>query len=454
MAADFELSRETLDAYNGELDDVTRDAISELVDFLSDYDLDEMDDAARMALRDETIAKVNGIIEDYGDASAAVGADFYETVLDVTDSDGFATMPSSVDSRRVDKAVRRCASDLFGDDADLGRFADGVSDFVARTVSHRADECVAESAVSANEASTQKGRKGKKKFARIPSGPSCGFCIMLASRGFVYATRKSAGELTRFHNRCDCRIVEGYDGMHVEGYDPDGMYRRYKSCRETIGADAKDSPVRRDWERLAAEEKAKYYDPRDPQKKPSYDQYLQHRITEEMDTRDRGWLLTGKLEPCYEVLPGAAPSDDEKETAKRLGAFGFKSEFRPTRGGESKRTSDVFFVIGPKDQPTRTPAEFKGPNGNGRWTIFHQFEDASGQSHLLVIDTSALEKPETGERWTRETIETEVEDQIERTFIIPKGTHKGEPWTFDEVILVSDDGSYCRRFTRKTRQGS
>lgn len=454
MAADFELSREVLDEYSSELDEVTRDAIAELVDFLSDFDLDEMDDAARMALRDETIAKVNGIIEDYGDASAAVGADFYETMLDVVDSDGVAAMPSSVDSRRVDKAVRRCASDLFGDDADLGRFADGVSDFVARTVSHRADECVAESAVSANEASTQKGRKGKKKFARVPSGPSCGFCIMLASRGFVYATRKSAGELTRFHNRCDCRIVGGYDGMHVEGYDPDGMYRRYKSCRETIRADAKGSPVRRDWERLTAEEKAKYYDPRDPKKKPSYDQYLQRRITEEMDTRDRQWLYGKELDPCYEMLPGASPSDEEKTTANRLGVFGFRSEFRATRGGEGKRTSDVFFISGPQDDLVRTPAEFKHPTGDGKWTIFHQFEDASGQSHLLVIDVSELESPETGERWYRESIESEVMDQIERTFIIPKGSHKGEPWIFDEVLLVSDDGKYCRRFVRKTEQGS
>ncbi len=53
-------------------------------------------------------------------------------------------------------------------------------------------------------------RKGAGiRFARIPNGPSCGFCTMLASRGFVYASRKSAGEFTRFHDHCDCRIVAG-----------------------------------------------------------------------------------------------------------------------------------------------------------------------------------------------------------------------------------------------------
>ena len=295
MAAGFELPRRMLGAYNRDLDDVSRDAVADLVDFLSDYDLEEMDLEARERLRDETIEEVLRIIDDYGDASAALGADFYETVLDVTENDGIATMPAGVDRRRVEKAVRKSASDLFGDDADLGKYADGVSTFLERVVSHRADECVAESTVAANEALARKGKKQVKKFARVPNGPSCGFCIMLASRGFVYATRKSAGELTRFHNRCDCRIVEGYDGMHVEGYDPDGMYKRYKSCRDAIRADEKDSPVRKDWDALPAEEKAKYYDPRDPKKKPSYDQYLQHRITEEMDTRDRQWLYDGTL---------------------------------------------------------------------------------------------------------------------------------------------------------------
>lgn len=317
-----------LGAYNHDLDEVARDAVAELLDFLSDYDLDEMDLEARERLRDETIEEVLRIIDDYGDASAAVGADFYEAVLDMAGGDGVATMPSGVDRARVDKAVRRCASDLFGDDADIGRYADSVSDFLERTVSHRADECVAQSAVAANEASSRNGGKNgkgrKKKFARVPSGPSCGFCIMLASRGFVYATRESAGELTRFHNKCDCRIVEGYPGMRVEGYDPDRMYRRYKSCRDTIRADADPSPIKRDWEHLSAEERAKYYDPRDPNRRPSYDQYLQHRIADEMNTRDRQWLYDGTAPKVVYEKPRDALLPYEQAGVDGLQANGFR----------------------------------------------------------------------------------------------------------------------------------
>lgn len=324
MAATLELSRRALDAYGQDLGAVSQDAVADLVDFLSDYDLAEMGPEAREGLRDATIAKVAEILDDYGDASASVGADLIDALLDKAGDGGLATMPAAVDRRRVGKAVRRCAADLFGEDADIGRFAGGVSEFVARTVSHRADDCVAESAVAANEARTRRGRKGGMRFARVPSGPSCGFCIMLASRGFVYATRESAGGMSRWHNDCDCRIVAGYDGMRVEGYDPDGMYERYRSCRGAIRADAKGSPVFRDWDRLPAEERAKYFDPRDPERKPSYDRYLAHRVTEEMDTRDRRWLYDGTLPKTTYAKQRDALYPHEQAAVSGLQAAGFR----------------------------------------------------------------------------------------------------------------------------------
>lgn len=73
----------------------------------------------------------------------------------------------------------------------------------------------------------------KPRYARIPSGgETCDFCIMLASRGFVYRSAASAGELNHYHANCRCRIVPGFDGAEVEGYDPDYWYQLYKDMRE------------------------------------------------------------------------------------------------------------------------------------------------------------------------------------------------------------------------------
>lgn len=70
----------------------------------------------------------------------------------------------------------------------------------------------------------------KPRFARVPTGAeTCQFCIMLASRGFVYHTKKSAGALDHWHPNCDCRIVPGFQGYtKIKGYDPDELYRLWK----------------------------------------------------------------------------------------------------------------------------------------------------------------------------------------------------------------------------------
>ena len=75
------------------------------------------------------------------------------------------------------------------------------------------------------------------RFARVPTGfETCTFCLMLASRGAVYHTRKSAGEFKRFHRRCDCKIVPGFgddpDAELVEGVRPKELYERYKQFKE------------------------------------------------------------------------------------------------------------------------------------------------------------------------------------------------------------------------------
>lgn len=75
------------------------------------------------------------------------------------------------------------------------------------------------------------------RFARVPTGfETCTFCLMLASRGAVYHTRKTAGEFKHFHRRCDCKIVPGFgddpDAELVEGVRPEELYELYKQFKE------------------------------------------------------------------------------------------------------------------------------------------------------------------------------------------------------------------------------
>ena len=70
------------------------------------------------------------------------------------------------------------------------------------------------------------------RYARVPVGAeTCGFCIMLASRGFAYTTPEAASHA---HDGCDCKVVPGFDGVEVEGYDPDALYDLYSDARDRV----------------------------------------------------------------------------------------------------------------------------------------------------------------------------------------------------------------------------
>ena len=74
-------------------------------------------------------------------------------------------------------------------------------------------------------------------FARVPTGfETCTFCLMLASRGAVYHSRKTAGEWRHFHRGCDCKVVPSFEGDPdaelVHGVKPRELRERYKRFKE------------------------------------------------------------------------------------------------------------------------------------------------------------------------------------------------------------------------------
>src|SRR5699024_10167136 len=149
-------------------------------------------------------------VEQYGNVASIVAADWYEDVYQE-----YSTLVNAdVNADRVNARMRWAITEAFGRDPDqalatLGLVTDG-----------RVTQCGRDT-VSSSPASN--GRA----FALVPTGAeSCDFCLMLASRGFVYKTSSSAGELAKFHGDCDCAIV-AEDGVIPDDYDPDELYDRY-----------------------------------------------------------------------------------------------------------------------------------------------------------------------------------------------------------------------------------
>lgn len=182
-------------------------------------------------LRETMAEAMEAVCGEVAELAAARAAEFYDDVRELSVGQRIG---ASVESGRSAAATEGAVRALVKSVADTGateRFGRELAGRVDYEIKKAAGDCVI-----ANGSRDSL----KPRFARVPSGAeTCAFCIMLASRGFVYSTDRSAGSRGHYHANCDCRIVPSFDSYHagpsrrfsasttVEGYDLDGLYRRY-----------------------------------------------------------------------------------------------------------------------------------------------------------------------------------------------------------------------------------
>ncbi len=154
-----------------------------------------------------------------GDVAYALRAETADALgVELPDSD-YAYEP---DPDYVDKTARYQVEKLKTGDVD------GFTRAIADASRYFAERGANDTMTALGEADAKKLGK-KVRFARVPTrATTCPYCCMLASRGFVYHSQLSA--LNSNHRGCDCRIVEGFDGMEVEGYDPDMYYDMWRNA--------------------------------------------------------------------------------------------------------------------------------------------------------------------------------------------------------------------------------
>ena len=186
-------------------------------------------DGATVAEKREAAKLImEGFVQGYDDVAAEFAAQWYDHRAE----QGGARLEQAVtmttyEPDAVDAVARYQAKKLAkGGDA---AFAKACGEYARNDAFRSLNETI-----SANV-----GRDKDKgvRFARVPTGfETCTFCLMLASRGAVYHTRKTAGEFKHFHRRCDCKIVPGFgddpDAELVEGVRPKELHKLYKQFRE------------------------------------------------------------------------------------------------------------------------------------------------------------------------------------------------------------------------------
>jgi hypothetical protein len=188
--------------------------------------LDFLDPAA---CRDALLEFVPTLVQQYGDVTATLALDAFEEQRTAAGfDDGWsAAMPDELPEQMTTTMVRRTAGSLWTPTPQ--DMLAGLEAAVQRMTAAGYRNALAGAAASDPQ---------KPRYARVPTGATtCEFCLMLSSRGFVYASAELAGKFNHYHSHCDCLVVTSWDKRPaLVGYDPAALYDRYKASRATSGS--------------------------------------------------------------------------------------------------------------------------------------------------------------------------------------------------------------------------
>ena len=181
--------------------------------------------------RDLVIQALAAVMPTYTTMAAQASADFYDAARELVVGEKMgARAISDYDPAKTAGSVRGFVRFVLRDDVQT------FNDQVLQRIDYEMKR-------SANMSVVENGRRDPKKvrYARVPTGAeTCDFCLMLASRGFVYQSEGTASA-SHCHSSCDCRVTPGWDGTEVEDYDPRSIYDRWQ---DAIDAKAKERAER------------------------------------------------------------------------------------------------------------------------------------------------------------------------------------------------------------------
>lgn len=221
------ITRKQLNEYISARDEVIKAVTAGLSDDLLQLNYDDI-----AAARKTVIRILNGRLTVGADTVARLSAEFYDLVREI--STGERLGARAYVTRNPDATegfVRAEIQKVTDDDGDPSRFIRGCNGRVTYELQKQAAETT-----------YQNGYRDPHRvlYARVPSGiDTCKFCNMLASRGAVYLTAKSAGEGDHWHDNCQCTVVPMWDNVRdgwsrsrsisttIEGYDPDALYDQF-----------------------------------------------------------------------------------------------------------------------------------------------------------------------------------------------------------------------------------
>ena len=314
------ISRNEFDAYSKAVEQIGNKAASDVESSVLNWC--SQNPAASVAEKREAAKLImEGYVQGYDDIASEFAAEWYDhrAKSEGVSLDQAITM--AVYSPEKSDAVARYQARKLAKGGDAA-FAKACGEYARNDAFRSLNETII--------ANVGRDKAKGVRFARVTTGrETCAFCLMLASRGAVYHTRKTAGDFKSFHRGCDCKVVPGFENdplaVLVEGHDPKAILSSISIIERETGLsffDSRNSKI----------------------------------LKEFLELHDAGWITSGvtpEVEYADEFVRKKKMADAnhaaEIRTANRLRRFGIRTVFvddEPSRFDESK---GIYQVVGLPD---------------------------------------------------------------------------------------------------------
>ena len=145
------------------------------------------------------------IVQKYGEASGALSAEMYDAIAEIQNAN---VPPAEIAPTPTMDEVQKTIRGVTKKSKNVNMVANSVGRLVKRTGA---------------DTTLLNAKRDHAQFAWVPSGDTCPFCIMLASRGWQNISKDAMrnGHAEHIHANCDCTYAVRFDEKsYVEGYDP------------------------------------------------------------------------------------------------------------------------------------------------------------------------------------------------------------------------------------------
>lgn len=379
----MEIPRSYIENYSAALNGVSDTAKAALVAALEKVDYTQ----PVADVRDAVIMIMQAACGASTDVSAMLAAEFYNGLRALmVEDDGFSAVADSMRNPDATEGAVRAFVQVIVDDGDTGEFirkCAGRLDYENRKA---AKECTASNA---------KNDQLRPKWAVVPAGDeTCPFCIILASRGFVYGSEEMASHT---HENCECRImpswsddplIEGYKkklGAYQAFYDeaeqmrnnpdmPEDLRLRIAAARNKHNRDYELGLVKRKWGSVnELTIIARYLHP---------DGFIsaEYGIADEL-----GSAVAAPVAKLVDVSADSFPAQFSNTRGKRQNLEAFLRGINSVEGADPKMR-EIFARIGEISESELMPSAFDVKYAAGRGSVNMYSERVSGKITKLTVN--------------------------------------------------------------------